>query len=205
MLTNVCFRPRKYILNCREKESAVLICFDAPTKTRLKRDVHARWRTFMKKNINIWYEYVHKGWHAFGMDSIVLITGTVKTFRWASAAFKGAGKHQFEVGPRLGIDANVGSPSPLEGRALSGPGPGNWKNIQIMDIHPEYARLIPPQDVDPFAHNQCLFVHYLTLSTKWPILTLKAAAAPRSLGPPGDEDDDSFSMTSNERPTGQKV
>lgn len=140
---------------------------------------------------------MHKGWYGFDINWLVLITGTVKTLKWASATFKGAGKHHFNVWPDQGINAQVSSPSPLEGHAQWGPGAGHWTYRVIRETDPELAARLPGRDIDLDAHTHCLFVHYLTLSTKWPILTLKAASAPRTLSPPDDEDDDTVPSTSD--------
>lgn len=152
----------------------------------------------MKKNIQSWHDFMVKGWRVFDIHWLILVTGTVKTLGWAGAAFRGAGKHEFHVWPDKGVTAYTSSVPPLESAATWGPGQGRYAHKQLRILHPDIADRMLTRDLDVDAHDQYVFVHNLRLSSKWPILMLKAAAIPRDLGPPDGDNDDTVLKTSDD-------
>ncbi|RDX46028.1 YVTN repeat-like/Quino protein amine dehydrogenase [Lentinus brumalis] len=178
-----------------KSESGAFVLLEPPGKSkelRSKRHIV----DYMHDNHASWLEFANAS-DSFGLDlneqDIIFICGTIKTTKWAVAAFQGNSFRQKEgfvtgqFGPYASVDLSICISDqilPAEHYRHGPRLPCTLPADHLLMSHPD------SQSGRTHAPNQCLFVHYYKKkrrSVLWPFKKpMKAAGGPHQL-PPGPD------------------
>ncbi|KAI1795614.1 hypothetical protein LXA43DRAFT_881508 [Ganoderma leucocontextum] len=150
---------------------------------------------YMRRSFPQWSELANS---RFGLglkdEEIVYVSGTIKTTKWALAAFHGEyrrkeGSITADFGSLMGIDISVSISDEMLSSSYYRTGPAR-------EPGPSSAALVPSGEPVLSAPqercDQCIFLHYYKMKRRlgWKPTPIQAAGGPHELPPPDPDDGD---------------
>ena len=179
------------------KDCGALLMLD-PTGVSTEIQSKLRIQEYMCTHFTKWTQLAN-GVLGLGLkdEDLMFVSGTIKTGRWAVAAFNGDyNKKKGSVTGKLGSLAALEFTMAISNVRLDSSyyrvGPPKYRNVAASPMSPELAisglSAVPESD----KHDQCIFLNYWKMKRRTPLFSLcpmKAAAGSHHLPEPDDDAD----------------